>query len=87
MDRRIYPVDVISVCSSSGELRPLRLRLEDESRQLLQVNIEEVLSIRDITYVGAEAHIYQCRAMLWDRKWIFELKYMIRSHTWYLMKM
>ena len=86
MEQKLCPVDVISVCSASGELRPLRLRVEDESRQLLQVNIEEVISVKDITFVGAEAHIYLCRAAVWDRKWVFELKYAIRTHTWYLMK-
>lgn len=86
MEQKQCPVDVISVCSATGELRPLRLRVEDECRQLLQVNIEEIISVKDITYVGAEAHIYLCRAVVWDRKWVFELKYAIRSHTWYLMK-
>ena len=86
MEAKQCPVDVISVCSSCGELRPLRLRVEDESRQLLQVNVEEIISVKDITHVGAEAHIYLCKAMVWDRKWTFELKYMIRRHTWYLLK-
>jgi len=80
------PVDVISVCSANGELRPLRLRVEDESRQMVQVNIEQILSVKEIPYVGAEAQIYLCRAVVWDRKWVFELKYAIRSHTWYLLK-
>ena len=86
MDLNMHPVDVISVCTASGELRPLRLRVEDESRQLVQVNIEEILSVKDISYVGAEAHIYRCKAVVWERKWIFELKYAIRSHTWYLIR-
>ena len=80
------PVDVISVCSASGELKPLRVRVEDESRQMIQVNIDQILSVKDIPYVGAEAHVYLCRAVVWERKWIFELKYAIRSHTWYLIK-
>ena len=81
------PVDVICVCNASGELRPLRLRVEDENKQLLQVNIDEILSVKDINYVGAEAHIYLCRAVVWNRKWVFELKYSIRKHIWHLMKM
>ena len=40
MKQKICPVDVISVCSASGELRPLRLQLEDEEHQLLRINIE-----------------------------------------------
>ena len=77
-----HPVDVISVCNTEGQIRPLRLRLEDESRQCLRVNIDEVVSVREVTHVGAEAQIYVCRARMWDKVWTFELKYHIRSHSW-----
>ena len=77
-----WPVDVISVCSTDGQIRPLRLRFEDESRQTLRINVDEILSVREVQHVGAEAQIYTCRAKLWDRFWTFELKYSIRSHTW-----
>ncbi len=77
------PVDVISVCSSDGFIRPLRLRFTDEHRQLLRVNIDEVVSSQEIRHVGAEAVIYLCRARLADREWTFQLKYSIRSHCWH----
>ena len=54
-------VDVISLCSAAGEIRPLRLRLEDESQQLRRVDIVEVVSEKQIPYVGAEAYIFVCR--------------------------
>lgn len=85
MEKKAQPVDVISVCSASGELRPLRLQMEDESRQLLRINIEDIISVKDIHHVGAEAHIYRCRATVWERNWIFDLKYSIRSHTWWML--
>lgn len=78
------PVDVISVCSASGEIRPLRLRLEDEQQQLLRVDIDEVVSTKQITYVGIEAQIFLCRANVWGREWLFELKYTFRSHMWWI---
>ena len=40
------PVDVISMCSAAGEIRPLRLRMEDEAHQLLRVDIEEVAAAK-----------------------------------------
>lgn len=82
MEQKACPVDVISVCSADGEIRPLRIQMEDEERQLLRVNIEQVISTEEITHVGAEAKIFLCRATVWDRKWIFRLKYSIRSHAW-----
>ena len=82
---RNCPVDVISVCNTEGEIRPLRFQLEDEEHQLLRVNIQEVVSIREVQHVGVEAHIFLCRARVHDRDWTFELKYTFRSHTWRLL--
>lgn len=76
------PVDVISVCNADGTIKPLRLQLEDESRQLLRINIQEVVSVKEIQHVGVEAHIFLCRAKVHDREWLFELKYTFRSHSW-----
>ena len=44
MQQNRCPIDVISVCSASGEIRPLRFRMEDEAHQLLCVNIDEVMA-------------------------------------------
>lgn len=82
----MVPVDVISVCSASGEIRPLRLRMEDERHQLVRVDIEEIVSIRQVQYVGIEATVFLCRATVQERLWLFELKYTIRTHSWCLMR-
>lgn len=79
-----YPIDVICVCSANGEIRPLRFRMEDEDHQLLCVDIDEIISNKEIQYAGIEAHIYLCRATVRDRQWLVELKYTIRSHSWCL---
>ena len=82
---RNCPVDVISVCNTEGEIRPLRFQLEDEEHQLLRVNIQEVVSVREVQHVGVEANIFLCRARVHGRDWTFELKYTFRSHTWRLL--
>ena len=86
MEHRNCPVDVISVCSANGDIRPLRLRLEDETHQLLRIDIAEIVSRKEIQYVGVEAHIFLCRAWVREREWLFELKYTIRSHNWCLLR-
>ncbi len=82
MESVAHPVDVISVCSTEGEIRPLRVQMVDEERQMLRVNIEQILSMEEIEHVGAEAKIFLCRATIWERKWLFRLKYTIRTHSW-----
>lgn len=86
MEQNIFPVDVISVCSAGGEIRPLRMRLEDDQYQLLRIDIDEVVSVRYIQYVGIEAQIFLCRATVRGKQLLFELKYTIRTHSWCLMR-
>ena len=80
------PVDVISMCSAGGDIRPLRLRMEDERHQLMRVDIDEVVSSKPVQYVGIEAQIFLCRATLEGKKWLFELNYTIRTHKWCLLR-
>ena len=86
MGEAIFPVDVIAMCSANGDIQPLRLRMEDEDHQLLRIDIEEIISSKEIQYVGIEAHVFLCRANVKGKHWLFELKYTIRSHNWCLQR-
>lgn len=86
MEQKIRPVDVICICSADGDIRPLRIRMEDEEHQLLRIDIDEVISSKDVQYVGIEARIYLCRATVNGKSCLFELKYTIRSHKWCLFR-
>ena len=86
MEQKICPVDVICVCSADGDIRPLRFRMETEEHQLLRIDIEEVISFRDVQFVGIEARIFLCRAMVGQKEWLFELRYTIRSHNWCFLR-
>ena len=83
---QLCPVDVISVCSAEGEIRPLRMRLEGEDRELRRVDIEEVVSVKQVPYVGVEAYVFLCRATLGGQRRLLVLKYSIRSHTWWVLR-
>ena len=80
------PVDVIAVCSTDGSIKPLRFRMEDEDHQLLRIDIEEVISSKEIQYVGIEAYVFLCRATVRGKESVFELRYMIRPHNWQLLR-
>lgn len=86
MEKNTFPVDVISVCSAGGDIRPLRVRMEDEEHQLLRIDVDEVVSVRYVQYVGIEAQIFLCRATLLGKRCMFELKYTIRTHSWCLLR-
>ena len=83
---RNRPVDVISACIADGEIRPLRLRMEDEEHQLLRIDIDEIVSMKPVQFVGIEAQIFLCKAFVKGKEWLFELKYTIRTHSWCLYR-
>lgn len=82
----VCPVDVICMYSANGDIRPLRLRMEDEEHQLLRIDIDEVISSKQVQYVGIEAYVFLCKATVREKQWLFELKYTIRSHNWSLVR-
>ena len=86
MGQQVCPVDVIALYSTNGDIRPLRFRMEDEDHRLLRIDIEKVVSCREIQYVGIEARTFLCYATIEDRQWLFELRYTIRSHSWSLIR-
>lgn len=86
MDSAVCPVDVICLCAADGTLRPLRLQLEDGQHNLRRVDIQEIVSVKPVQYVGIEAQIFLCRAFREGREQLFELRYLIRSHAWQLIR-
>ena len=86
MNRTMYPVDVISVCNADGQIRPLRLRLEENGRGAVRIDIESVLKVTEIPHVGVEANVFLCRARPHGREMLFELKYTFRTHSWCLLR-
>ena len=85
MEQSRRAVDVISVCSAEGEIRPLRMQMVDDTGQLLRVHIRQARRVQEITHVGVEAVIFQCWACVHNRDLHFQLKYSFRSHLWHLL--
>lgn len=86
MEQNICAVDVISVCSAGGEIRPLRLRMENDRHELVRVDIDDVISMKKVQYVGIEAQVFLCRATIQGQSRLFELKYTIRTHSWSILR-
>lgn len=86
MDHFMCPVDVISVCRANGEITPLRLQLSNAEQMKFRVDIEEILSVKQIPYVNVEAAVFMCRAKADGHSMVIELKYTYRTHTWCLLR-
>lgn len=86
MEGNMCPVDVISLCSIDGEIRPLRLRICKNREETVRIQIMESVKIKEIPYAGVEAHIFRCRGKAGEREMVFDLKYTFRSHSWCLLR-
>lgn len=85
MKQIIQPVDVITLCEADGHIRPLRVRFMDEEQLYRKLDVEKILRQDEIRRTGAEAQLFLCRATVGDSVWLFELKYVLRSHSWFIL--
>ena len=83
MTEKAQPVDVICVCTTEGEIRPLRLRVA-EAGQTLRVDIDQILRIDKNAHFGSESITFQCSAMVFRHRLNFCLKYCVRSARWFV---
>ena len=81
------PIEMISLASVDGELKPLRFRYEDSRHQLHTVHIKEILVTKEINFVGVQSYLFVCKAILRDKELLFELRYTIKNHRWVLFRM
>ncbi len=86
MQQTMCPVDVISLCSAEGEIRPIRLRMTEGEHASQRIDIEEIVKVWEIPYAGVEASVFRCRAKAGGQELMVELKYTFRSHTWCLLR-
>lgn len=86
MDARNVPVQMIAHCDADGSMQPLRFRFEDEEHMLHTIQISEVVDSRRVEYVGIEALLFLCKAVVDGRERMFELRYTVRAHRWALFR-
>ena len=86
MEQENKPVEMISVCGTDGRLHPVRFRFEDSERSLQIAHIQEVVCIKEVSFVGIEALIYVCKARLGELERLLEVKYFVRTHRWVLFR-
>lgn len=86
MEQKNRPVEMISICSTEGRILPVRFRFEAEDRSIRTVQISEVVSSKEISYVGVEAILYVCKVKMEELERLLELKYTVRTHRWVLFR-
>lgn len=80
------PIDVIAQYDAVGTITPLRLRLEDDTHQLITAKIITILYMNENNYAGTKTIAYGCKVSIGQIEKLIELTYHVASHKWLLRK-
>ena len=81
-----YPIHLIAVTSTLGNITPLRFRYENGEHELITVNVDEIHARKEMTVGKGGSIIYTCASMIDDTRMLYQLRYEIGSHKWIFMK-
>ena len=80
-----YPIQLIAVTSTLGDITPIRFRYENGEHELVTVNVDEIHAKREMTIGKGGSLIFTCASALDDLKMLYQVRYEIGSHKWILM--
>ena len=81
-----YPIQLIAVTSTLGDITPLRFRYENGEHELITVNVDEIHARKEMTIGKGGSIIYTCASIIDDTRMLYQLRYEIGSHKWIFMK-
>lgn len=81
------PIQLVSACSTQGNITPLWFRYENESHQVETIRIEQIVSSKEERHCGMDYIGYVCWTELEGYRHLVELRYQISSHQWKLFKL
>lgn len=73
-----HPIDMIAVFNVKGDIKPFKFKYEDKT-----IKVENIVDIKEEKLAGNRRLVFVCMTV---RKEIYELKYEIDSHKWFLFK-
>lgn len=80
------PVEMISRCSTLGEIIPIKFRMENASHEIITAKVEEVVYKKESNFAGIRTFEYGCKINLEGREQLLELSYQVTSHKWVVKK-
>ena len=81
-----YPIQLIAVTSTLGDITPIRFRYENSEHELVTVNVDEIHAKKEMTVGKGGSIIYTCASLLDETKMLYQLRYEIGTHKWIFMK-
>ena len=76
------PIQLVSACSTLGQITPLWFRYENEEHQMVTVKIQQVVSSKEEKHCGMDYISYVCWAQTEQQRRLIELRYRLSTHKW-----
>ena len=76
------PIQLVSACSTLGQITPLWFRYENEEHQIVTVKIQQVVSSMEEKHCGMDYISYVCWAQTEQQRRLIELRYRLSTHKW-----
>ncbi len=82
---KIYmkPIQMICVHDYDGALTPIKWQVRGRDPVL----IDRIQERRQEKLAGIPTLIYRCQSLIGEQERVYELKYEVPTHTWYIYKM
>lgn len=76
---------VIAVFQPSGKIKPLYFQYKDLYGDEHNIKIDTILSSKEEHYAGLPTIIYNCTAVIGNRKVECNLRYRVQEHYWEIL--
>lgn len=80
------PIEVVSYTDSKGNIKPLRLRLQNEDETLKVIKVDKVIIKEIEKLAGNTMFVFKCQSLIDNVMKLFEIKYDLKTCKWMLYK-
>jgi len=80
------PVEMISKCSTLGEMIPIKFRMENTCHEIITAKVNEIVYKKESNFAGVKTFEYGCKINLEGKEQLLELSYQVASHKWVIKK-
>lgn len=80
------PVEMISRCSTLGEMIPIKFRMENTSHEMITAKVDEVVYKKESNFAGVRTFEYGCKIHLEGKEQLIEVRYHVMSYKWEIKK-
>lgn len=80
------PVEMISKCSTLGEMIPIKFRIENKNHEMMTALVQEVVYQKESHFAGIKTFEYGCKVNLEGREQLLEISYQVTHHKWVIKK-